>query len=77
MQQTPGSQDNKSLLLIKENQTSQVKEFSAFISIKVQESGLTEIIPLMRISALWGQGPVLSHPGSAKGVLSSGVSCRG
>ena len=28
---------------------------------KMQESGLTEIIPLICTSALWGQYPVLSH----------------
>ena len=34
---------------------------------KVQESGLTEIVPLMCTSALWGQRPVLSHPESPQG----------
>ena len=29
---------------------------------EVQESGLTEIIPLIYISALWGQYPVFPHP---------------
>ena len=38
---------------------------------KMQESRLTEIIPLMCTSALWGQYPVLSHPESPQGV------CRG
>ena len=33
VQQRPGSWDLKSLLVIKENQTSQVREFSAFLSI--------------------------------------------
>ena len=28
---------------------------------KMQESGLTEIIPLMCTLAIWGQEPVLSH----------------
>ena len=35
---------------------------------KMQESGLTEIIPLMCTSALWGQHPVLSHPESSQGA---------
>ena len=29
---------------------------------KMQESGLTEIIPLVCTSAIWGQFPVFSHP---------------
>ena len=29
---------------------------------KMQESGLPEIIPLICISAVWGQDPVFSHP---------------
>ena len=29
---------------------------------KVQESGLSEIIPLIGTSAIWGQHPVFSHP---------------
>ena len=29
---------------------------------KLQESGLTEIIPLIRTSAIWSQYPVFSHP---------------
>ena len=32
----------------------------------MQESGLTEITPLMCTSALWGQHSVLSHPESPK-----------
>ena len=28
----------------------------------MQESGLTETIPLIRTSAIWGQYPVFSHP---------------
>ena len=37
---------------------------------KMQESGLTEIIPLTCTSATWGQHPVLSHPESPQGALS-------
>ena len=29
---------------------------------KMQESGLTEIIPFIRTSAIWGQYPVFSYP---------------
>ena len=31
---------------------------------KMLESGLTEIIPLVCISAIWGQYAVFLHPGS-------------
>ena len=37
---------------------------------KMQESGLTEIIPLICTSAIWGQYPVFSHPESPQGALS-------
>lgn len=33
-----------------------------------QESGLTEILPLMRTSALWGQHPVLLTSSDLGGV---------
>ena len=36
---------------------------------KIQKSGLTEIIPLICISAIWGQYLVLSHLESPLGVL--------
>ena len=39
----------------------------------MQESGLTEIIPLLCISAIWGQDPVLSHPETPQGVTHRGV----
>ena len=34
----------------------------------MQESGLTEITPLMWTSALWGRYPVPSHPESSQGM---------
>ena len=34
---------------------------------KMQESGLTEIISLIYLSAIWGQYPVCSHPEFAQG----------
>ena len=38
------------------------------MSGKMQRSGLTEIIPLMCTSAVWGQHPVFSHPESLQGA---------
>ena len=46
LQRRAGSLNIKILLLIKENQICQVKEFSTLYG-KMQESGLTEIIPLI------------------------------
>lgn len=34
----------------------------------MRESGLSEIIPLLCVSAVWGQRPVLSHPKSPQGA---------
>ena len=42
----------------------------------MQESGLTEIIPLICTSTIWGQHPVLSHPESPQGAP-SGVAAAG
>ena len=36
---------------------------------KMQESGLTGIIPLICTSAIWGQYPVLSHGKAPHGAL--------
>ena len=38
----------------------------------IQESGLTEIIPLICASAFWGQSPVFSHPEFPQAPLSDG-----
>ena len=66
----------KRLLLIKENQVSEVKEFSAFLcmqeSWKMQESWLPEIIPLICTSAIWGQYPDTSWVSSG---LTAGSGC--
>ena len=35
---------------------------------KMQEFGLTEIIPLIYTSAVWGQYPVFSHPEFPQGA---------
>ena len=56
-----------STLLIKENQTSQVKEFSTFLFVGSAGSGLPEIIPLSYTLATWGQCPGLSQPESPLG----------
>ena len=48
----------KRLLLIKENQIPQVKEFSTLHG-KMQVSGLTEITPLISTTALCGLYPML------------------
>lgn len=47
LRQKSSSQKIKRLLLIKESWTSQVNKFSAFPSGKMQESGLTTVIPLI------------------------------
>ena len=39
----------------------------------MQESGLTEIIPLICASAIWGQYPVFSHPEFPQGLPLKGV----
>ena len=65
----PGSGNIKRLLLIKENRTSQVNEFSRFSMYgKMQKPGFPEIIPLLCTSALWGQHPVFSHPEPPQGA---------
>lgn len=45
LQQRAGSPKVRRLLLIEENQISQVKELGAFLCEEVQESGLTEVLP--------------------------------
>ena len=55
-----GSQTIKRLLLMKENQVSKgIQHFS--MAGKMQESGLTETIPLICTSAIWGQYPEFSQ----------------
>ena len=39
---------------------------------KMQESGLTEVIPFTGTSAIWGQFPVFSYPESPRGAPSGG-----
>jgi len=63
LQQRAGGLDIKRLLLVKENQISQVREFSTFLCLGRCESGLTGIVPLICVSALLGQYPVFfAHP---------------
>ena len=61
LQQRAGSLNIKRLLLIKENQICQVKEFSAFLCMGRCKNALTEIIPLMCTSTIWGQYPMFPH----------------
>ena len=42
----------------------------------MQESELTEIIPSMCASAIWGQHPVLSHPESQDAALGGGLAAE-
>ena len=53
---------------------SHVNELSTFFFLygKMQESELTEVIPLMCASAIWGQDPVLSHPESPQDAMLGG-----
>ena len=57
LQQRAGSLNIKRLLLLKENQISQVKEFSAFLCMgKCKSLGSQKfIIPLTCTSSIWGQ----------------------
>ena len=55
-------------MTVKENQTSQVKEFSFSMCEEMQESVLTEVIPLMSIAALWGWYPAFLHSESPQGA---------
>ena len=60
LQHGAGSLSIKRLLLIKENQISQVKEFNPFLCIgEMEESRLTKIIPFIGISAIWGLHPAI------------------
>ena len=43
----------------------------------MQETGLTGIIPLIYISALWGQHPAFVHPESPEGAQSRGTTLAG
>ena len=64
LQQNPDSQTIKRLLLVKENQTSQVNECSAFLCMGRSKSlaGLTEIMPLIGILTVQGQYSAFLHP---------------
>ena len=43
----------------------------------MQESGLTEIIPLICTLAVWGQNPVFSHPELPQGAPAQRLYCDG
>ena len=68
----PGSQNIKRLLLIKENQTSQVNELVLFYTWEDAKSGIIEIIPLMCTSAIWGQYPVFFSSWVSSGCTAGG-----
>ena len=79
LQQRPGCQGIRIWELLNENQWPQINECSIVFCFlffffpmngELQESGLTEIIPLMSFSALWGQHPVFPHPESPQGTRS-------
>ena len=62
LQQRVNSLNIRRLLLIKENQISQVKEFSSFpCMVRCKSLGSLKIIPSICISAIWSQYPVFSH----------------
>ena len=79
LQEGAGRQNIKRLLLFKKNQISEVEEFSGFMYVKMQESGLTEIIPFICISAIWGQPAscdLIFHILSSSLTVESGGSLR-
>ena len=43
-----------------------LRNLMLFYEWKIQESGFTEIVPLIYALAIWGQCPVVSHPESPK-----------
>ena len=76
LQQRASSLNIKRLLWIKRNQITQVKELNNFLCIGRRKSpGLTEIIPFICISTLWGQYPVFFHILSSLG-LTVGSGCN-
>ena len=67
----PGIQNIKWLLLIKEKRYLKLRNWALFYLWEdARESRLTEIIPLICTSAIWGQHRVLSNPESP------GAHCR-
>ena len=63
LQQRSGTLNIERLLLIKDNQISQVKEFSVYYSVyeKIEQSRLTEIIHLICSPAILGPVSYLFH----------------
>lgn len=53
---------------MKANKAPQVQEFSISMYMKMQRSGLTEIIPLICILTIQGQYPTFPHPESPWGA---------
>ena len=55
LQQRAGSPNIKRLLLVKESQITQLRNIALFYVWEDGRSGLTEIIPFICTSAIWGQ----------------------
>ena len=68
MQQSPGSQDFRRLLL-KKTRRPKFRNL-ALLYYWMQESGITAVSPLTCTSATWSQYPVVCPPGSPPGALS-------
>ena len=65
-----GSLNVESLLQIKENQIPKLRNLIFFFFLiyrKMQESELTEVIPPISTSAIWGQYPAFLHPEFSQG----------
>ena len=56
-------------MIVTENQISEVKESSTFLYMGRLQSGLTESIPLLCTSAVWGWYPMFSYPELSWGSL--------
>ena len=67
LHQRPDNLNVKRLLLKKTRLSQRIGHFSLYG--KMEETGLTEIIPLICTSTFWGQHPVFSHPAFPQGSL--------
>ena len=70
LQQRAGSQgvgNIKRLLLIKETRFVKLRNLALLLYGQMQESGRTDINPLMCTTAIWDQFPVFSHPECPQG----------
>ena len=67
LQRNPGRWNIEKLLLIKENQTSQVNELNVFLCM-IQGCGPIEIIPFICTLTVLGQCPPFLYPESLQGA---------